>query len=116
MKSHHIIIKKIITETDQGDGLNLRSKQKSPLKDEDDSVKLNPFKKLPDDETKPSDSPLDQEPTKQSKIPKGKSDNSGDKASLPMKKREEDTIPITKPGTFWEWGNFKLFSIIRHAK
>lgn len=100
MKSHHIIIKSIITETDQGDGLNLRSKQKSPLKDEDDSVKLNPFKKLPDDETKPSDSPLDQEPTKQSKSPKGKSDNSGDKASLPMKKREEDTIPITKPGTF----------------
>jgi len=96
-----------IPDTDQGDGLNLRNKQMSPLKDEDDSFKFNPFEKLPDDDTKPANSLLDQEPTKQLKSPKGKSDHSGDRTSLLMKNREEDMKPVTKAGTIPEKINDK---------
>ena len=91
-----------ISDTDQGEGLNLKKRQKSPVEDEKDSLKLEPFKKPLDKDAKSTGSSKDQEPTKQLNTPERQKDNTNEKPGVkkPFTKKgqKDDPKPKNKPG------------------
>ena len=93
----------MIADTDKGDGLNLKIKQKPPQEDGKDTLQLKPFEKPLDKDAKPSDGPPDQEPTNNLKGPEGERGNidvkPGENEFSPKKRQRDDQKPKTKPGT-----------------
>merc|ERR1711872_1202054 len=90
-----------IPDTDQGEGLDLKKRQKSPFEDKKDSLKLEPFKKPLDEDAKSTDSLINQEPTKQLNTPEGQRDNTDEKPGVkkPFTKKgqKDDPKPKNKP-------------------